>query len=281
MKNQINNILTIDVEDYFQVENFKKEIKFSDWSTYESRVEANTEKVLGILSEKDIKATFFVLGWIAERYPELIKKIHEDGHEVANHGYAHQLIYDQAQEEFREDLKKSKKILEDIIGEKVMGYRAPSFSITHKSTWALDILMEEGFAYDSSLFPIYHDLGGLPDAKRYPNKMHNHKHEIIEIPMSTVKVAGNNVPFSGGGYFRLLPYGLIRWAAKRVNNEGYPVVVYLHPWEFDESQPRIKTRNIKRFRHYVNIYKTEEKFKKLLNDFKFISIKDFLKDQRP
>ena len=273
------NILTIDLEDYFQVENLKEKVKFSDWEKYECRVVKNTDKILDILGKYGTEATFFVLGWLAERYPELVKNIYSAGHEIASHGYAHNLIYEHSQEDFRADLRRSKNILEGIIAEPVIGYRAPSYSITNRSVWALDILMEEGFKYDSSIFPIYHDLGGLPDAKRYPNKIYNHKHEIIEIPLSTVKIAGRNIPFSGGGYFRLLPYGFIRWATKQMHNEGYPAVIYLHPWEFDREQPRIKAGRIKSFRHYVNLHKTEEKFKKLLNDFKFTSIKNFIKDQ--
>ncbi len=280
-KMKMQNILTIDVEDYFQVENLKETVKYSDWEKYECRVIKNTDKVLDILDRYSTKATFFVLGWLAERYPELVKKIDGAGHEIASHGYAHNLIYEQSQEDFRADLRRSKTILENIIKHPIVGYRAPSYSITKKSVWALDILMDEGFEYDSSLFPIYHDLGGLPDAKRYPNEIRNNRHSIIEIPISTVKIVGKNIPFSGGGYLRLLPYRLIRWAAKQVNREGYPVVIYLHPWEFDKDQPRIKTGRIKSFRHYVNLHKTVEKFKKLLNDFKFTSIKDFLKNQRP
>ena len=274
------NILTIDVEDYFQVENFKAIVKFSEWEKYDCRVVRNTGKILDILEKYGTEATFFVLGWLAERYPELIKRIHGAGHEIASHGYAHNLIYEQSQEDFRADLRRSKTILENIIKCRVVGYRAPSYSITKKSLWALDVLMEEGFEYDSSLFPIYHDLGGLPEAKRYPNRIHNHEHEIIEIPLATVKVAGKNIPFSGGGYFRLLPYGFIRWAAKQMHKEGYPVVTYLHPWEFDKEQPRINAGSVKNFRHYVNLHKTEKKFKKLLKDFKFTSVKGFLKDHK-
>lgn len=237
------NILTIDVEDYFQVENFKGIIKFSDWESYESRVESNTHKLLDMLDEAKIKATFFVLGWLAERYPHMVKEIHSRGHEIASHSYAHQRVYNQTKDEFRADLKKSKAILEDIVGEKVIGYRAPTYSITEDSLWALDILREEGFQYDSSFFPFRFQKDGLANDKLYPHKiypatqeipnllgagfrsargeigfergdlsaeLHNHTQHIWELPVSTIKMLGCSVPFSGGGYFRLCPYGIVR-----------------------------------------------------------------------
>jgi len=272
----ILNILTIDVEDYFQVENFKNVISFSDWPRYEIRVERNTDKILNILSSKGVKATFFVLGWIAQKFPQLIKRIHNAGHEIATHSYKHQLIYTQTPEEFKEDLKVSKGVLEDIIQEKVYGFRAPSYSITIKSKWALDILMEEGFEYDSSLFPIHHDKGGLPEAGRYPYKIRENGCYMWEFPISTVRIMGQNLPFSGGGYFRLLPYNIIKGAINRISKENQPTIVYLHPWEFDKEQPRIKTNVLSMFRHYVNISKTEDKLNRLLDDFKFTSVKDFL-----
>lgn len=265
----MKNALTIDVEDYFQVENFKKYIKFSDWEQYESRVVKNTQKLLEILKFADVRATFFVLGWIGERFPELIKKIHQDGHEIASHGYAHQLVDTQTPEEFRADLRKAKAILEDIIQEPVLGYRAPSFSITKNSLWALDILMEEGFQYDSSLFPVYRDKGGLPDARRYPHKIYNHQVYLWEFPISTIKFFNQNVPFSGGGYFRLLPYGFVKSAVKAINKDGIPAIIYLHPWELDPQQPRVKADFLSTFRHYVNIAKTEKKLLELLRNFEF------------
>lgn len=270
------NILTIDVEDYFQVENFTKVIKTSDWGKYESRVAQNTEKILRILEDTNIKTTFFVLGWVAERFPRLIEKIHKAGHEVASHGYDHRLVYKQKPDEFRRDLRKAKDILEDIVQRPVVGYRAPSYSITKKSMWALDILMEEGFRYDSSLFPIHHDKGGMPDSKRYPFRIYNHKKYLWEFPLSTVRIRNRNIPFSGGGYFRLLPYSFIKWSIESINNEGRPAVMYLHPWEFDPSQPKIKADYLSMFRHYVNMSKTEGKLKELLGDFEFKSIADYL-----
>jgi len=302
----MQNILTIDVEDYFQVENFKGVIDFSDWEGYELRVVKNTEKILKILAEKNVKATFFVLGWVAEKFPELVRRIYEAGHEVASHGYMHELIYNQTQDEFRADLRKAKMILENITGEPILGYRAPSYSITRKSEWALDILMEEGYKYDSSLFPIHHDRGGFVNAPRFPFKMHkghlvhgkegiasspsgrlryaplsstaprNDGNEMWEFPLSTVKIFGQNIPFSGGGYFRLLPYLFIKKSIEKINKEGQPAVIYIHPWELDPEQPRIKAEYMSRFRHYVNIDKTERKLIKLLNDFEFTSIRSYL-----
>lgn len=270
------NILTIDVEDYFQVENFAKTVKFSEWGRFESRVEVNTERLLSILTERGVRATFFVLGWIAERQKGLVKKIHSQGHEIASHGYAHRLVYEQSPDEFRSDLRKSRVILEDIIQKPVIGYRAPTYSITKRSLWALDILVEEGFKYDSSIFPIHHDKGGLPAANRYPHKIPTECGSIMEFPISTIKLLGQNIPFSGGGYFRLLPYWFISSSIKAINNEGHPVMTYLHPWEFDPGQPRIKSLTLGAFRHYVNIAKAGCKLKKMLRDFKFGPARDWL-----
>ena len=275
-KDKMDNLLTIDVEDYFQVENFKKVVKFSDWERHESRVAQNTEKMLEILTGTDAKATFFVLGWVGERYPRLVEKIHQAGHEVACHGYAHQLIYTQSKEEFRADLKKSKIILEDIIKEPVLGYRAPTYSITKESIWALDILMEEGFKYDSSVFPARRAKGGLPEAECYPHRVYNHQDYIWEFPISIVRILKHNFPFSGGGYFRLLPYGLVKSSIQSVNREGYPAIIYIHPWELDPKQPKVKADYISRFKHYVNIDKTEQKLTRVLDDFSFRPIRYFL-----
>jgi len=276
----MKNILTIDVEDYFQVENFKKRVKFSDWDKYEMRVQANTEKILSILGGSNSKATFFVLGWVAEKLPHLVKKISDAGHEIASHGYGHDLIYERTPEEFKDDLLRSRTILEDIIKRRVSGYRAPSWSVTKKSLWAIDILMEERYSYDSSVFPIYSDHGGLASAKRFPHRIYNHKNSIWELPISTVKIFGLNVPFSGGGYFRLLPYRFIKRSIEKINREGNPVIIYLHPWEFDAEQPRIMSDPISGFRHYVNIEKTERKLHMLLEGFDFIKIDDFLTDRK-
>jgi hypothetical protein len=389
------NILTIDIEDYFQVHAFSDVIKFEDWDNFECRIERNTDRLLSILSDSPIKngstavrlhgdtlkpqhrstatlsnsithslnnslfrkvqATFFVLGWIAERYPELVRRIQKEGHEIACHGYAHKLIYTQSKEEFRQDIRKAKAILEDITGSEVIGYRAPSYSITNKSQWALEVLVEEGFKYDSSIFPIRHDFYGMPDAPRFPfavslngnnnfefsmlnvelntfqnsklitqnsqlkpqssdlrtsdvsepqhnttaalnnsfthspnNSIPNHSkliiqnsklnvqnsQFIIEFPISTVKLFGQNFPISGGGYFRLFPYSLIKKAMSSINEkEQKPFIFYMHPWEIDPNQPRINGLSFRsKFRHYVNLDRTEIKFRKLLKDFKFSTI---------
>ena len=380
------NILTIDLEDYFQVHAFSDVIKFEDWGNFECRIERNTDRLLEILDSvrtpqqvkpqhrstatlnnnsalstqnskldhsityslnnwltQRVKATFFVLGWIAERYPGLVRRIQKEGHEIACHGYAHQLVYTQSKEEFRQDIRKAKAILEDITGNEVIGYRAPSYSITNKSRWAFEVLVEEGFKYDSSIFPIRHDFYGIPNAPRFPfvislNDANNvefsvlnfelntaapnnrstgtpdnslthslihsspdvsepqhgstavlnnsltqsliNSKALIEFPISTVKVLGQNIPISGGGYFRLFPYRIIRKALKSINKkEDKPFIFYLHPWELDFEQPRIKELRLRsRFRHYVNLNKTESKFRNLLGDFQFSSIKELLKN---
>jgi polysaccharide deacetylase family protein (PEP-CTERM system associated) len=299
------NILTIDLEDYFMVSAFEDVVKREEWENYESRIERNTYRLLDILnnpSRNPIRATFFCIGWVAERYPHLIREIRQLGHEIACHSYDHQRIYNMRRDEFREDIRKSKKILEDIVGEEVIGYRAPSYSITNKSRWAFEVLVEEGFKYDSSIFPIRHDFYGMPDAPRFPfavslngnsnvefsilnfesntaslNNGNTAAHyPIIEFPLSTVKVFGQNFPISGGGYFRLFPYPFIKMGLKRINNvEKKPFIFYVHPWELDFEQPRIKEVRLRsRFRHYVNLDKTQCKFKKLLSDFQFSSIKE-------
>lgn len=270
----VYNSLTIDVEEYFHVANFSSVISPDDWDRQKSRLSFQLDKILSILEVKNVKATFFVLGWIAERHIETIKRMQKAGHEIASHGYGHQLVYDQTPEEFREDIRRSKKILEDIIQEPVWGYRAPNFSITKKSLWALDILIEEGFKYDSSIFPIHRDRGGLPDGERFPYKIERKRRSLLEFPISTIRLLGQNVPYSGGGYFRLLPYCLIKPLVRTNNKEGHTAIIYLHPWEFDPQQPRIKVDPFSRFRHYVNICTTEGKLEKLLNDFQFKTMKE-------
>jgi len=301
------NILTIDLEDYFMVSAFEDVVKREDWGNYESRIESNTYRLLDMLnnqSSNPIRVTFFCIGWVAERYPKLIREIQGLGHEIACHSYDHRIVYSMTPGEFREDVRKSRKILEDIIGEEVIGYRAPSYSITNKSQWAFEVLAEEGFKYDSSIFPIHHDFYGFPNAPRFPfaislngnnefefsvlnvelNPTQNstlitqNSNFIIEYPISTVKLLGQNVPLSGGGYFRLFPYPMVKRGLNRINKkEGQPFIFYLHPWEIDLEQPRINGLSSRSsFRHYVNLKKTEFKFKKLLSDFEFSSIKESL-----
>lgn len=265
------NALTIDVEDYYQVAAFDSVVRSDAWDDYESRVERNTYHLLELLGNENTCATFFILGWVAERHPRLIQTIHEAGHEVASHGYAHQRIYTQEPDVFREETRRSKGTLEDLIGERVFGYRAASYSITAKSLWALDILRDAGFVYDSSIFPIRHDLYGIPDYPRFFRVLEGDGHRgLVEFPISTLRFGKVNWPVAGGGYFRLYPYVLSRWGIRRLNQrEEQPAVMYLHPWEVDPAQPRIPVRGLSKFRHYLNLNKTARRLQSLLQDFSF------------
>lgn len=276
----ITNALTIDVEDYFMVSAFADKVKFEDWHTFESRVEANTYRILDLLDEYGVKATFFVLGWVAEHYPKLIKEIQRRGHELASHGYNHRLVYDLSHDDFREDARKAKKIIEDIAGEPVIGYRATSYSITKKSLWAMDILIEEGFKYDSSIFPIIHDRYGIMDFNRFPVRINlNGSGSILEFPLSTIRLFNSNFPVAGGGYFRLFPYILFKKGIKRINNlEKQPAIFYFHPWEIDPEQPVQDVGWKTRIRHYTNLHKTEDRLKRLLSDFKWGRVSDVIRD---
>ncbi|MGI6656373.1 MAG: XrtA system polysaccharide deacetylase [Desulfobulbus sp.] len=267
----IQNYLTIDVEDYFQVSAFEDVIAPHDWASMEHRVVANTERVLEVLAMHQVKATFFVVGWIADTYPNLVRSICDQGHAIGCHSYWHRKVYDLGPDEFKADTRKAKELLEDITGAAVLGYRAPSYSITSKSLWAIDILRELGFLYDSSIFPIYHDTYGIPDAPRFP---YRHPNGLVEYPMSTALVFGRKVPVSGGGYFRLFPYALTRQALRRVNvNERKAFVFYLHPWELDPEQPRVRNaRFLSKFRHYNNLNRTEPRLHRLLSDFSFMPL---------
>lgn len=270
------NALSIDVEDYYQVSAFETTVQFENWNRYESRVERNTYRVLDLLDEYHVKATFFVLGWVAEHNPTLIQGISSRGHEVASHGYAHRLIYTQTQDQFRDETRRAKKIVEDIIGQPIIGYRAASYSITAESLWALDVLAEEGFRYDSSIFPIRHDRYGIPGHKRFFHVLNGNGHlPIAEVPLSTVRIAGLNIPVAGGGYFRLLPYAVTHLALLYLNRqEGQPAVVYFHPWEIDRDQPRIQAGRLSRFRHYTNLARMEGKLRSLLANFSFAPIRE-------
>lgn len=263
------NYLTIDVEDYFQVSAFEDVVIPSEWAGRESRVEKNTRTVLDLLDKYQVKATCFIVGWIAERYPELVRYIDRQGHDIGCHSNMHRKVYDLSPAEFREDTRQAKETLENLIGREVICYRAPSYSITRRSLWALDILEELGFQYDSSIFPIYHDIYGIPDAPRFQYKLPDH--DLIEFPISTAQFLGRNIPASGGGYFRLFPYRLTRMLLKKINEQDKkPFVFYLHPWEIDPGQPRIKkAKSLSKFRHYINLAKTTERFEMLLNDFSF------------
>jgi polysaccharide deacetylase family protein (PEP-CTERM system associated) len=267
---KVVNAMTIDVEDYFHVSVFDGVLPRTQWNTLESRVCANTARLLQMFDEYEVRATFFVLGWVAERFPELVREIATRGHEVASHGYAHRLIYDQTPAAFREDVHRAKGVLEDACGREVAGYRAPSYSITPRSLWALDILLEEGYRYDSSIFPIRHDRYGISVSERQPYPIERAKGRLIEVPASTARVGPLNLPIAGGGYFRILPYRWTQWGISRVNRlERRPVVFYLHPWEVDPAQPRIKVGRLGTFRHYRNLDRTESRLRRLLTDFAF------------
>ncbi len=267
----ILNAITVDVEDYYHVEAFAGNVARSDWDQYPSRVVQNTRKVLDLFARNTCVGTFFTLGWIAERFPSLLREIVSAGHEVACHSYAHQRVSTMTPEDFRADIRRAKAAIEDASGERCLGYRAPSFSIVKSSLWALDILAEEGFAYDSSIFPIRHDIYGFPDAPRHPHvRQLSNGRSIVEIPMSTFSIGGSNLPFSGGGYMRILPMTYIKWAARKiVKKEGVPVVVYFHPWEVDPNQPRINAPWKSRFRHYTGLTRMETRLASMLKAFRF------------
>lgn len=271
------NAMTIDVEDYFHVSNFERVVTPESWAGRESRVERNTDRLLQIFADAGVSATFFVLGWVGERCPDLVRRIAGAGHEVASHGFAHRLIFDQSAAEFRADVSRAKRLLEDISGSSVLGYRAPSFSVTERSLWALDILIDEGYRYDSSVYPIHHDRYGIPTAPRHPHRVSRPGGSLLEVPGSTVRLGHLNLPIGGGGYFRILPYGWTRWGIARVNRaEQRPTVFYLHPWEIDPDQPRLPASRLAQFRHYRNLHRTEARLRALLNDFRFGSVRELI-----
>jgi len=273
----IFNALTVDVEDYYMVSAFSDIVKFEDWHKYESRVEKNTCKILELFEEQNVKATFFVLGWIARRYPNLVREIHTMGHEIACHGYNHRLIYHLTPDQFREDVHTAKGILEDITRTQIIGYRAASYSIVKRTLWALDILIEEGFLYDSSIFPILHDRYGLPEAQRFPHVIQRENGKIKEFPPSTYKILGQNIPIAGGGYLRLFPLYITKSLIKRINvKDSQPVTIYLHPWEVDADQPRLNGCLKSKLRHYINLGSTFPKLKSFLGEFRFRPLADFL-----
>jgi polysaccharide deacetylase family protein (PEP-CTERM system associated) len=264
------NAMTIDVEDYFHVSVFDGVLPRTEWERLETRVASNTDRLLDLFAEHHVTATFFVLGWVAERRPDLVRRIAAAGHEVASHGYAHRLIYDQTPAAFRDDVRRAKALLESVSGQPVLGFRAPSYSVTPSSLWALDILIEEGYTYDASIFPIRHDRYGIPLAPRHPFVLERHGRTLMEAPASTVRVGPLNLPIGGGGYFRILPYAWTRWGIARVNRvEGRPAIFYLHPWEIDPGQPTLRAGALGRFRHYRNLADTERRLRRLLADFRF------------
>ena len=272
------NAFTVDVEDYFQVAALAPAIERASWPQRESRVERNTGVLLDLLSERGIQGTFFVLGWIAERHPGLIRRIAAEGHEIACHGFSHRLIYEQAPQEFREETTRSKGTLEDLSGTAVIGYRAASFSITRQSLWALDTLIELGFRYDSSIFPIRHDRYGIPGADPRPGTLTAPSgRTLVEFPMSAASYLGVRVPVSGGGYFRLLPYFVTRSGLRQINlRHQRPFSFYLHPWEVDPQQPRVRVGWLSHFRHYTNLQRCEARLRRLLDEFRFATMREVL-----
>ena len=273
------NAMTVDVEDYFHVSVFDGMLPRREWEGLQSRVCANTERLLQLFDDAGMRATFFVLGWVAQRHPALIRRIGARGHEIASHGYAHRLVYDQTPSAFRDDVRRAKALLEEKSGQTVLGYRAPSFSVTPRSLWALDILIEEGYRYDASIFPIRHDRYGIPMSSRHPYRLQRPAGQLTEMPASTVRVGPVNLPIAGGGYFRILPYAWTRWGIARLNRVDHrPAVFYIHPWEIDPDQPQLKAGLLNRFRHYRNLRLTEPRLRTLLTDFAFGPLRIVLAD---
>lgn len=264
----IVNAMTIDVEDYFHVAAMEPHIDRADWHRWPCRVERNIERVLALLDEADARATFFTLGWVAERFPHLVRTIADQGHEVASHGYSHRRASEQSREHFFDDIRHAKRLLEDTIGHAVKGYRAPSFSICERNLWAFDCILEAGYRYSSSVYPIRHDHYGMPDSPRFPFESRT---GLLEVPVTTLRVWNYNLPAGGGGYFRLMPYAFSRAFIRRVNRvDRQPAIFYFHPWELDPDQPRIPgTTRKTRFRHYVNLSRTDRRLKSLLRDFRW------------
>jgi polysaccharide deacetylase family protein (PEP-CTERM system associated) len=278
----IVNAMTIDVEEYFHASVFDAIVPREAWDRRESRVCASTDRLLKILSDANVHASFFVLGWVADRYPDQIRRISALGHEIASHGYGHELVYEQTPAAFREDVKRAKGVLESVTGRAVLGFRAPSYSITGRSLWALDILFDEGHRYDASIFPILHDRYGIPGAPRHPYVLQREGRGMVEAPPSTVRLGRVNLPVAGGGYFRLLPYAWTRWGIRRLNRiERKPAIFYVHPWEIDADQPRLPVGRASALRHYGNLRRTEAKLDRLLREFRFAPLGTVLSPQLP
>jgi polysaccharide deacetylase family protein (PEP-CTERM system associated) len=277
----IVNAMTVDVEDYFHASVFDRVVSRGSWRERESRVAANTERLLEFFDRRRVRGTFFVLGWVAERCPALVRAIAAGGHELASHGFHHQLIYTLTPDQFREDVRRAKAVIEDAGGAAVRGYRAPSFSVVRESLWALDVLIEEGHTYDASIFPIHHDRYGIPDAPRTAHEITRGAGAIVEIPASTVKAGRVNIPVAGGGYFRLLPYAFTRWGIGRLNAAGVPAVFYIHPWEIDPGQPRLPLSRVSAIRHYANLDKTVARMERMVEEFAFDTVAATLEMQAP
>ncbi len=282
MSSKISNsphALTVDVEDYYHVSALASAIKPEDWHKWPSRVANNTQRLLDLFQKHDVQGTFFILGTVAEQYPQLIQEIAKEGHELASHGYSHQLVYKQTPDVFREETLRSKEIIEDLSGQEITGYRAASYSITRESLWALDILGELGFKWDSSIFPVYHDRYGIPDSPKSPYNIQTKQgHTLTEPPLTSAALSHYNLPIAGGGYFRLFPYPLFKWLFNRASKQSSsPCMFYLHPWEIDSEQPRVKgISHLSKFRHYNNLDKCEARLEQMLNDFDFGSVNQSL-----
>lgn len=273
----VQNAMTVDVEDYFHVSALAPAAPRDRWASFESRVVANTTRLLDLFDAHEVKVTCFVLGWVADRHPELVRAIAARGHEVASHGYWHQLVYDLTPEAFKDDIVRSRRLLQDLSGQPVEGYRAPSFSITTRSLWALDVLLEAGYRYDASIFPVRHDRYGIADAPRGVHALERAGGTLLEVPPATVRLAGQNLAVAGGGYFRLLPYAWHRWGIGHLNAaERRPAVFYLHPWEVDPGQPRLPASRLSAFRHYTNLHRTEGRLRDLLQRFRWTTMRRVL-----
>jgi len=267
------NVFSVDVEDFFHVEAFADVVERSQWDHFPSRVVGNTHRLLDLLESHKVEATFFILGWVCERQPELVREIVARGHEVACHSYWHRPIFTLTADEFREDTRRAKETIEQTSSSQVQGYRAPSFSITRKSLWALEILAELGFTYDSSIFPIAHDVYGIPDGPRRPTIVRTRHGSLVEMPMTTFSLRARNLPVGGGGYLRILPFWYTQWGLRAAQREGVPFILYVHPWEVDPDQPRLAGRLRSRLRHYTNLHKMEHRLHRLLERFSFTSFR--------
>jgi polysaccharide deacetylase family protein (PEP-CTERM system associated) len=269
----MENALTIDLEDYYHVSAFRDQIPVDQWSSRQSRIERNTDLLLDLLDHAGCKATFFTLGWVAEKQPHVVKRVAECGHEIACHSLRHRTVYEMTREEFHDDTLRAKRLLEDCCGTAVLGYRAPSFSITSSSLWALEVLVELGFSFDSSIFPVKHPNYGIPDSSRAPYRIQTPGGSIVEFPLTTLEFGGFRSPFAGGAYLRFLPYWYTRWGIRFLNHcENRSVCIYLHPWELDTDQPRMSGSPTSHIRHYLGLRKTPAKFAKLIRDFKFCTM---------